>query len=158
MKNRSTSSLSPSKTGQSGKAKSPFVVFGSPNESLDPKLLKLVHSLGAKDRLRLANLYARRADQLILSVRKMAPSLVDDFKPPVAMPKAFFLVNLPKWQKDELARDAKASGWSLRDAMTWGMRDVMQKMRDNARLARLTGIKSPEARTEKLFLPNRENN
>ncbi len=93
-----------------------------------------------------------------MSARKMDPSVVTDFEPRVAMPKAFFLVNLPKWQKDELAKDAKASGSCLRSAMTWALHNMMVTMREQAQLARLTGITSPSERIQKLFLPNREKN
>jgi hypothetical protein len=110
---------------------------------LEPELRELCGELDAIQRAKTAEKFMRWANQLTESVVLMDPHLIPRLAPP-KVPRGFFLLNLTKWEQDELKAVARAFGTELRHLLRWGVAHVKVELEEKRRLARIAGVAPTE--------------
>ena len=119
------------------------IANSSANLLLDPDIREIVGHLNAKQRLAVIEKFVRWSEQLYESALLMNPKIVEP-KPAPKIPPGFFLLNLSKWQQDELRELAKECGVNLRTAINMGVISTQVKLRKEVEIARKMGIKPSE--------------
>jgi hypothetical protein len=110
-----------------------------PNSVIDDEALNFIRDLNAVERAKFAQKLAMWAEQCFQSAVLMNPRL-GKTKPVPKVPKAFFLVNLPQWEKDEMRRMARECGVQLRSVFRWAVSDVREHLKEMHRITKLTGL------------------
>jgi len=111
------------------------------NDVLEDEVREICGDLSAKERLEVAEKFARWADQLFESAAQMNPDLAKSYSAPVPkVPRGFFLVNLAKWQENDLRKLARDCGVELRGALGWAITTVKINLRERVKLAKLLGV------------------
>jgi hypothetical protein len=106
---------------------------------LEPELRELCGELTPEQRNKTAKKFARWVDQLLASAALTHPELVAT-KPPPDVPRGFILVNLAKWQQDDLRELARECGADLRGVLGWAITTVKMELREKIRIAKLLGV------------------
>ena len=106
---------------------------------LEPALRARTANLNAAERVQLAQVLARWADQLAESAMLIDPDLVPMIPPP-KVPRGFFLVNLSRRNQDNLRKLARANGVEFRTVMRWAITRTRMELEEKIRLAKLMGV------------------
>ena len=114
-----------------------------PDSVIEEEALNIIRGLNAAERAKFAQKLARWAEQCFESAVLMNPEL-GKAKPAPKVPRAFFLVNLAQWEKDDMQRMARECGLELRGVLRWAFGHVHQELKDMHRITKLTGLSPTE--------------
>jgi tRNA(Phe) wybutosine-synthesizing methylase Tyw3 len=112
----------------------------SRNEFLETELKEVAADWSVEKRLNMSRKLARWAEQLFESAVLINPALSELYSPP-DVPRGFFLVNLAKWQQNNLQKLARECGVNLRSAISWAITRTRIDLEARKKLSQLTGMK-----------------
>ena len=69
------------------------------------------------------------------------------------IPKGFVMINLDAHSQQELRNLAKECGYELRNVLRWALFDIRQRLEEELKLRRRTGMNQAERRAKGLCVP-----